>query len=489
MKYYFITSLSLLLSFSVFSQETSYSPFSRFGIGELNSSFFNKQFSMGGANTALYDNFNINHGNPASYSLISEPAFELGLLSNWTRFENSEENVSGNLTRINHVALGLPMNKNKMGLAFGLIPVSRIGYEISSTDSVQDLSVTQQNFGSGGINSLFIGLGRKFNLKVDSVRYGKSKKVNAVYAHSLSLGFNFKYLFGNRINVSRKVFEPGLGFVNTQRSDIDNISDVTLDFGLLASTWLKKKKNQDDSSIRLNFGAQFAPSTKLSTERSFIAESFVTANGVEFNVDSIFSNIDNEGYLDLPSSISLGVSFDLITKKIKTIKNKMDSTFRKKKVNPRKITFALDYKSRSWSDYSENFIEEETFSELVTSQRLSFGMEYMPNMNLSFRGANFQKGDYLRGINYRIGAFNQSGYLNLGDEELSETGINFGVGLPLVKGRRKLISSELSLGVQVSQRGSIESSLIEEQNVMLFFGLRLNPDMSRNPWFVKRKYD
>ncbi|NND77269.1 MAG: hypothetical protein HKN39_03725 [Flavobacteriales bacterium] len=469
MRYCFIISLSFFVAFSAIAQETSFSPYSRFGIGELNGTFLNRHFSMGGLSTGLYDPLGVNPSNAASYSLLSEPSFELGINSNWLILENSEEKVSGNVTRINHVALGLPLRSSKMGVAFGLTPISRIGYDISRSDSIQDIAYAQENIGSGGVNSLFLGFGRKFNLKTDSVSYGKGLK--ASFNHTLAIGFNFNYLFGSRVNLSREIFPAGSGFVNTQRSNIDNISDVSFDFSVLASTWLKKRMKRDDSSIRLNLGATYTPATLLRSERSEVVESFLSVGGNEFFVDSIQSNESIQGNVNIPTKLALGVSIDLISKK------------------NNKYTLGIEMRNRSWSEYYEDFDEKEISTELVNSIRMAVGLEYVPNNLFTLRGANIQGSEYFKAISYRIGAFQQNGYLNIENEELSETGINFGVGLPFVRGRRKLTSSELSFGFQMSTRGSVENGLIEERNNMLFIGLRLNPDMVRNPWFVKRKYD
>ena len=79
--------------------------------------------------------------------------------------------------------------------------------------------------------------------------------------------------------------------------------------------------------------------------------------------------------------------------------------------------------------------------------------------------------------------------MNLEGQEFTESGINFGVGLPLVRGRSKLTSSELNFGFEISQRGTLGNNLLKENNFEVFVGIRFNPNVRLNPWFVKRKYD
>jgi len=469
MKSYYLIVISCFLSFCGFSQETSFSPYSRFGIGELHGNLLNRQYSMGGTGTGVIDFFGVNPLNSASYAFISEPSFELGILSNWFRLDNMNESIDGNVTRVNHVAMGMPITSKKMGFSFGLIPISYVGYNINSTDSIGDSSFIQENLGEGGLNKLYLGFGKRFILKTDTVKFRNKEK--ALYTNSLALGFNFNYIFGNRTNISRSIFAPGLGFINTQVSNIDNTSDAAFDFGLLYSGWLKKRTKVEDGQIRFNLGISISPGTELSSKRTEIAESFVSNAAVQFFVDSILSNEDNEGFIFLPQELSIGTSFEFFSKR------------------DNRLILALDYRTRPWEEYFENFGTDNFFSELINSTRLSAGLEYLPNWRLAIKGANIAPEDYLKSLHYRAGIYRNSGYLNLEGQEFIESGINFGVGLPLVRGRNKLTSSELNFGFEISQRGSIDNNLLKENNFEVFVGIRFNPNTRLNPWFVKRKYD
>ena len=61
---------------------------------------------------------------------------------------------------------------------------------------------------------------------------------------------------------------------------------------------------------------------------------------------------------------------------------------------------------------------------------------------------------------------------------LTETGISFGLGLPLAG------LSNANVGLEISQRGQKEAGLVQETIVALRVGLSLN-----DIWFVKRKYN
>jgi len=89
------------------------------------------------------------------------------------------------------------------------------------------------------------------------------------------------------------------------------------------------------------------------------------------------------------------------------------------------------------------------------------------------------RGNYFKKIRYRAGAYKESTFLNLMGTQLTNSGISFGLGLPL--GR---IKSIVNIGMEFGKRGSIENGLIKENYWRARFGITLS-----DIWFVKRKYD
>lgn len=465
MRFYTIICLNLLVVSSSLAQQTSFSPYSRFGLGDLHGPFINKQLGMAGASTGLVDLLNTNITNPASYAFIAQPSLEAGIQSNWYTIRDSEEQVTGNVTSINHLVFGLPLKSSDMGVSFGLVPFSRVGYDLTEIRTIgnSEDEYELQNEGSGGLNNLFFGIGRRIALDEDTLY-----KENTY----LSFGANFKYQFGSLTNIRRSIFPGGTGYINTQSLSNFNVSDVAFDFGFLFSSYIKKRSGMDDpSSIKLNIGANFNPASLLTVDRATFVESFF-GDGVNNTYrDSILADEEIEGKVNLPAELSFGSSVTFLGK------------------NFQQLTLAVDYRSRQWSNYYVDFGAIESTDELINNQRVSFGFEYTPNLRLNYLYADIQPKDYFKAIYYRAGVFTNKGYLNIEGEEFNEIGINFGVGLPLIRGRKKVTSSELSLGVQYSKRGSLNNGLIEEDQIKLYVAIRLNPDLRLNPWFVKRKYD
>ncbi len=84
---------------------------------------------------------------------------------------------------------------------------------------------------------------------------------------------------------------------------------------------------------------------------------------------------------------------------------------------------------------------------------------------------------YYKRITYRAGAYYKNTGMNLYDEDITDFGITFGLGLPAIKG-----ISNMNIGFEVGQRGKITENLVKEQYINLHISISLN-----DKWFIKRK--
>jgi hypothetical protein len=66
----------------------------------------------------------------------------------------------------------------------------------------------------------------------------------------------------------------------------------------------------------------------------------------------------------------------------------------------------------------------------------------------------------------------------INNSPLKETGVSFGLGLPLGS------LSNANIGFEITRRGEKNQSLIQETFVTMRIGLSLN-----DVWFIKRKYN
>src|SRR4051812_39345257 len=72
--FYFLSMLCVV--FSARAQNSTSSPYSRFGIGDLNSTTFARNLSLGGTEIGLNQGGYINYGNPAAYSNLWYTTYE-----------------------------------------------------------------------------------------------------------------------------------------------------------------------------------------------------------------------------------------------------------------------------------------------------------------------------------------------------------------------------------------------------------------------------
>ena len=116
------------------------SPFSRYGLGN---EVFNSQNAtsqaLGGFTAAYTSSMNgsfgqsLNFNNPASYASLYMTTFDLGmnLTSNILRSQSPVSKFNSNYFVPNYLAVGLPIDKKrKIGMAFGLRPITQINYSI-----------------------------------------------------------------------------------------------------------------------------------------------------------------------------------------------------------------------------------------------------------------------------------------------------------------------------------------------------------------------
>lgn len=169
---------------AVSAQNSTNSPYTRYGYGQLSDDCFSRSQPMGGTAIGMRNSTSINPINPATYSSADSTSFIFemgvsGLLSTFKGAQSQNTTFTGNL---DYVALQTPITK-WMGLSAGLIPYSYVGYNYSFRDSLVIGNSETQNkylqsyYGSGGISQVYLGL------SVDIAKH-------------LALGVNGYYMFG-----------------------------------------------------------------------------------------------------------------------------------------------------------------------------------------------------------------------------------------------------------------------------------------------------
>ena len=226
-----ILSISLLLSLVSFAQEGTSSPYSFYGIGDVRFKGTVENRSMGGL-SVMPDSIHLNVMNPATYSSLKLTTYALGGNVSVNKLSSDSQNEKAKRTTLDYLAVGLPLKK--LGIGFGLIPYSSVGYNVSNS-STDGTGFRTDNYyrGEGGLNKVFFGFGyqvtKKLSIGADAqYNFGKitTKSISMQYA---SDGNQIQY--GTReVNISEASgvnFNMGLSYHSKLYKNTSIFSSMT----------------------------------------------------------------------------------------------------------------------------------------------------------------------------------------------------------------------------------------------------------------------
>lgn len=211
-----ITCFCLFFSISFFAQEGTSSPYSFYGIGDVRFKGTIENRSMGGV-SVIPDSIHVNIQNPAQLANLKLTGFSVGLTYANTKFENESLTGKARRTTFDYFAVGIPAKK--LGIGFGLIPYSSVGYKNLSLSSEEN-PISTQYTGNGGMNKVYFALSYKL-----------SKKIN--------FGADVQYNFGT-IKTSNIVLRDDIQY-STIETNESRLNGVNFDFGLTYQDKLTKK--------------------------------------------------------------------------------------------------------------------------------------------------------------------------------------------------------------------------------------------------------
>src|SRR6478735_3947310 len=234
--YFFFCVIFLLISLITYSQENS--PFSRYGIGDIYPQQSIASRGMGGFSAAYANSQAINTINPASYGSLGLVTYDFALTIDVRSLISATPVSKYKSTNFiaSYLQIGVPINKKGLGMAFGLRPATRINYSVikNSTITYQDLttdSIQQLFEGNGGLNQVFLGLGKIW----------RNKKRPA---NSFSIGFNGGYEWGTKFTSTKINFPdhpPSENWYASNSTDSTHYGGFFLNPGLMLSFILKER--------------------------------------------------------------------------------------------------------------------------------------------------------------------------------------------------------------------------------------------------------
>lgn len=401
----------ILCGLSTYAQNNNTSsPFSRFGLGELNPYSYGRSSAMGGASLGSRHAVQINSANPASYSAIDSLSFifDFGIDGTFSNYKSNSGSRNTNDINFRYFSLTWPITK-WLGAGMGLQPFSDMGYEVAFSDSIPGIGNTHQSYyGEGSSSKAFFG-------------------ASVTPIKGLSVGANLNYIFGRLSKNSKYEFEDPT-FFNRTKTENTRLRDFTLTYGLQYD--LKLKKNHY-LGIGVIFEKQsdFAVLYQALEYKTIVIGSSVLSD----ELDSTFKS-ESKQIMKMPSTIGVGLSYNQLNK----------------------LEVNADYYHAAWSKSSFPGKVDELTSDL---NRVSAGVEYIPDA--------FSIRSYFKRVRYRIGIHQESSYLKINDHQIKETGISMGAGFPLPKSK-----STANFAIEFGRKGTTSDNLV--QNNYTRFSLYLN---------------
>lgn len=364
-----ISTLAVFTSVTM-SQNSTSSPYTRYGLGYMNNDGFGLNKAMGGTGFALRSNSNINPLNPASYSAIDSMShiFEFGFMGQVGQLSDGTSSQVDYDVNISELAMAFPIT-NWMGFTAGIEPISLIGYEYSVSDLATDpvSGISYRFSGSGGITQAFAGV---------SVKPLKN----------LSLGVNAAYYFGSNIYYRSISFED-----NPDYSSINTTEDINV--GAIHPTFGIQYVQPIGRNYSLTLGGIYELETDLNATQTI--ETVRTVGGTS-QIPTILEQRTNESIgMGIPESYGFGLALE---------KNNQ-------------FTITGDYYIQNWQN-AEYYGRTDTLNQRT---KISAGFEYVPN---------YLAQNYFQKVQYRLGTHYSNNYFKVNGEELVDFGISFGVGLP-----------------------------------------------------------
>jgi hypothetical protein len=433
------------------------SPFSRFGVGnEVYNSQNAANQGMGGLTAAYTPNMNgafgqsINFNNPASYGGIYMTTFDIGINFSNTVLKRTTPagKEKSNYLVPNYLVVGVPINKVKrIGFAFGLRPLTQINYSGNAfklNEKIGDSIYTNYK-GEGGINQVFLGLGKSWK--------------------NLSIGMNTGYNLGRKkIDVVKAIlsnsddtyFYQSLSSTNTSFGGAFLNLGIQGEFPLSSSTDALTK---DKTEYTLSYGGTYNFNQRLNGKQDITRSSGTFTSEQELAIDTAQYIKDSVGKVILPSAITAGIA---LHKKITTVRGSYDQW-----------VIGIELNLSNWKNgYSFYGASDQ----VRNATMFRAGVQLCPNP--------YTFDSYWSTVTYRLGLFSGNDYINLNNNGLNVSGLTMGLGLPVRKYRSYDYQfTLLNLAVQMGRRAG-GASYYSENFVQFTVGYSLS-----DIWFNKRKYD
>lgn len=356
-----------MFSLAGFAQNSTLSPYSYYGIGQLNSIRSAENNAMGGI-TVYSDSTQFSFDNPATLSKLKFVQYRVGANYESVKQASTSTSSSTTISSLNYLALSVPTKY--FAFSFGLRPKSSVGYRFKTTEVLDGVEQSLFFQGSGGVNSTFLG-------------------VSISPFQGLSIGVNAQYNFGM-----------------TEKNTTQNISGVQLGTQVLARSEL--------SGIQYTYGMHY--------ERSIFSKYILQLAATHSPAASIESTNSRSIYTVTSSgSIATAENIDLGNLAKTSSQLSSETTFGIGVGVSQKWFFGGTLLSSAKGII--NPLDANPDINYVPTSRLSLGGFYIPKYD-SFTS-------YFSRVAYRVGVRWEHTGLEVKNNAIKDSGITFGFGLPV----------------------------------------------------------
>lgn len=387
------------------------SPYSRYGLGDMQPGTFGRSAAMGGAKIGSRNSYYINLSNPASYSSADTLSFlfEFGFKSKFSSFKSDISKMTTNDINFDYLAFSFPISK-RIGASFGLVPFSDSGYDIQLTENEENFGKVWHRYnGDGSLSKAYAGVGiRPFKF--------------------LSVGADVYYLFGNLTRNANVIFLEGDDFYTNQMYEQIRLRDFGVKFGVQTIIPLNEKKS-------ISIGATFENKPQVTAFHSLLAQKYLSYGTSTSDIDTIKNIKELKDYITMPSSFGIGISYRNIDK----------------------LEINADYSHEAWSQ-ALFFGASNPF--VTDANKYSVGAEYIPE-KYSIR-------NYVDRMAFRAGFRYEESYLQINGHQLNDIGISFGIGLPVFRSY-----SMVNVSAEIGKFGTKADNLVKENYLKMTLSVNL----------------
>ncbi len=362
--------LGLMLGFFGFSQKSSLSPYSFYGIGQSIFSGTAEDRSMGGI-AAYSDSIHANLQNPAGLSELKLVNYAFGVDYKKTTLKSDVSNSKNTLANLNYLSVVIPTKPFVFG--FGIMPRTAVGYRLKSTNETTTPAWNTLLEGEGGVTQVYVSFAKKIG--------------------NFGLGFTLNHNFGS-IDHTNTRYADDVQLV-TQLENQSILSGLSFKWGATYKNTIK-----DRLQLRLNYFIEPSHNLKSNNTRFLSTQSkngSAVGDREEIDLESMGLK-ETEYQLPLRQSFGIGIGEDL------------------------KWFVGAQFNMAGVGSYNSQFYKLQNTS-FDKAKGWAVGGFYIPNYN-SFT-------NYFSRIVYRVGLRNQDTGLRVMDQAINDFGITFGVGLPL----------------------------------------------------------